>query len=234
MSSPSVAAIHSALPIAGFVWVVLLASLTTAVARKVGVPYTVALVLVGALVSGLGLLTEIHLTSDVILLVFLPPLLFEAGLQTDIKAFGRTLPIVLTLAVPNLARAPFTHSCHFPGKPGWSRRKLITARCHTQSFWAAVCSAASSRFSRLVQTCSDHSSALRCVLEFVPTVLSWLGALGRAMQVRPAVDSDVGAIVELSRRVQDRLTASGSLQLTGDNVWRHPGRFWSSIPPRMR
>ncbi len=29
-------------------------------------------------------------------------------------------------------------------------------------------------------------------------------------------------------------TASSSLQLTGDNVWTHPGRFWSSIPRRMR
>jgi len=56
-----------------------------------------------------------------------------------------------------------------------------------------------------------RATSVRCVLEFVPTVLSWLGALGRAMQVRPAVESDVGAIVELSRRVQDRLTASGSL-----------------------
>jgi hypothetical protein len=54
------------------------------------------------------------------------------------------------------------------------------------------------------------------------------------MQVRPSVKPDVGAVVELSRRAQDRLTASGSLQLTGDNVWTHPGRFWSSIPRRMR
>ncbi len=102
MFSALVAVIHSALPISGFVWLVLLASVTTAVARKFGVPYTVALVLVGVLVSGLGLLTEIHLTSDIILLVFLPPLLFEAGLQTDIKAFGRTLPLVVALAVPGV------------------------------------------------------------------------------------------------------------------------------------
>ena len=54
------------------------------------------------------------------------------------------------------------------------------------------------------------------------------------MQVRPAVESDVGAIVEISRRVHERLTASGSLQLTGEITWTHPGQFWSSIPRQMR
>jgi monovalent cation:H+ antiporter, CPA1 family len=54
------------------------------------------------LVSALGFLPDIHPTSDVILLVLLPPLLFEAALQTDIRAFERTLPLVVVLAVPGV------------------------------------------------------------------------------------------------------------------------------------
>ena len=82
-------------------------------------------------------------------------------------------------------------------------------------------------FERAV-TVSRSSSSKRS--ELVHCSAPWR----RAVQVRPSVTSDAGAIVGLSRRVQDRLTASGSLQLTGDNVWTHPGRFWSSIPRRMR
>jgi CPA1 family monovalent cation:H+ antiporter len=102
MGFVAITSLHTSLPVAGFVWLVLLAALTTVIARRVRVPYTVALVLVGLLVSALGLLSDVQPTADVILVVFLPPLLFEAALQTDIRAFGRTLPVVLLLAVPGV------------------------------------------------------------------------------------------------------------------------------------
>src|SRR5947209_1130939 len=52
----TMAAVHSTLPVAEFVWLLLLASITTIVARWIPVPHTVALVLVGLLVSAAGLL----------------------------------------------------------------------------------------------------------------------------------------------------------------------------------
>lgn len=89
-------------PIAGFLWLVLLASITAAAARRLHVPYTVALVLVGVLVSATGLLHELRPSGETILLLFLPPLLFEAALHFDLTALGRALPEILTLAIPGV------------------------------------------------------------------------------------------------------------------------------------
>ena len=92
------AAVHSSLPIAEFVWLLLLASITTVVVRWVPVPRTVALVLVGLVVSAAGLLSGVHPTAAVIVLVFLPPLLFQAALEVYVHALGRALPEVVALA----------------------------------------------------------------------------------------------------------------------------------------
>lgn len=89
-------------PIAGFLWLVLLASITAAAARRLHVPYTVALVLVGVLVSATGLLHDLRPSGETILLLFLPPLLFEAALHFDLTALGRALPEILTLAIPGV------------------------------------------------------------------------------------------------------------------------------------
>jgi hypothetical protein len=77
------ASLHSTLPVAEFVWLLLLASVTTVAVSWIPIPHTVALVLVGLVVSGAGLLSGVHPTGDVILLVFLPPLLFQAALEVD-------------------------------------------------------------------------------------------------------------------------------------------------------
>lgn len=101
-SGAALAAVHSSLPVAEFVWLLLLASITMVVVRWVPVPHTVALVLVGLMVSGAGMLSGVHATSDVILLVFLPPLLFQAALEVNVHALGRALPEVIALAVPGV------------------------------------------------------------------------------------------------------------------------------------
>lgn len=93
---------HLAFPIAGFIWLLLLASITSAVARRFRVPDTVALVMVGALVSALGLLHDVRPNGDIILLIFLPPLLFEAALDFHVEALGRALPEIAALAIPGV------------------------------------------------------------------------------------------------------------------------------------
>lgn len=94
--------IHTIIPVTSFVWVLVLASLTTAAARYLNLPYIVLLVVLGVVVGSFGWLQAVRPTSEVILLVFLPPLLFEAGLEIDMAALGRTLPIVVWLAVPGV------------------------------------------------------------------------------------------------------------------------------------
>jgi CPA1 family monovalent cation:H+ antiporter len=70
---------------------------------KVGrVPYTIALLLAGLAASVLGVELGIELSHDVILLVLLPPLLFEGAATTDLERFRRNLAPILALAVPGL------------------------------------------------------------------------------------------------------------------------------------
>ena len=66
------------------VGVMLVASLVGIAVSRLRLPYTVALVIVGLTLSLFGVFTEIDLTSDLILLVFLPPLLFEGAINMDL------------------------------------------------------------------------------------------------------------------------------------------------------
>jgi CPA1 family monovalent cation:H+ antiporter len=70
-------------------------------------PYTVALLLAGLgvsvvrAVSGIPVF-DIQLSHDLILLVLLPPLLFEGAATTDLESFRNNLLLIVTLAVPGL------------------------------------------------------------------------------------------------------------------------------------
>ena len=66
---------------------------------KVGrFPYTIALLLAGVAASVVGVQVEIRLSHDLILLVLLPPLLFEGAATTDLERLRRNLVPVLALA----------------------------------------------------------------------------------------------------------------------------------------
>ncbi|WP_435077546.1 cation:proton antiporter [Halococcus sp. AFM35] len=75
---------------------------------KVGrFPYTIALLLAGFGISAIQALFgirlfDIRLSHDLILLVLLPPLLFEGAATTDLESFRNNLVPILTLAVPGL------------------------------------------------------------------------------------------------------------------------------------
>ncbi|WP_227353875.1 Na+/H+ antiporter [Haladaptatus salinisoli] len=70
---------------------------------KVGrFPYTIALLLAGLAVSVLHIHIDIQLSHDLILLVLLPPLLFEGAATTDLERFRENIVPILALAVPGL------------------------------------------------------------------------------------------------------------------------------------
>jgi CPA1 family monovalent cation:H+ antiporter len=71
-------------------------------ARRVNIPYTLALVVTGLFLGSLDLIPEVVLTPDLILLVFLPPLLFEASFNLDAERLWRDLPAITLLAVPGV------------------------------------------------------------------------------------------------------------------------------------
>lgn len=79
----------------------LIATLVAIAVRRLRVPYTVALVVVGlALTFNTNL--QINLTPEIILALFVPPLVFEAAFHLDVRRLRATLPAVLFLAVPGV------------------------------------------------------------------------------------------------------------------------------------
>jgi len=72
------------------------------VARRLRFPYTLALVLAGLVLGEVHIFHNVALNPDLVLLLFLPALLFEGAWNTDVQALRADwLPIFL-LAVPGL------------------------------------------------------------------------------------------------------------------------------------
>jgi len=85
--------------------VVLLFCVATATAvavRRLRVPYTVALVIVGLIMGSFDLVTPPRLTRELLFTFFLPGLLFEAAFHLDLTAFSRIWRSAVALAVPGV------------------------------------------------------------------------------------------------------------------------------------
>jgi CPA1 family monovalent cation:H+ antiporter len=76
----------------------LLSAIVAIVARQVRIPYTVALVLTG-LVVGIGDFLEVSLNRDLIILVFLPPLLFDGVINMNWAALVHWSRTIALLAI---------------------------------------------------------------------------------------------------------------------------------------
>ncbi len=85
-----------------------IATIVAVLAKSFRIPYTVCLVVVGLIISllknldleFLQLLHEAELSKDLILLIFLPPLLFEGTINMDLEILRRnTAPVVLFATV---------------------------------------------------------------------------------------------------------------------------------------
>jgi len=72
------------------------------VAKAGRFPYTIALLLAGFAASVAGVSVQIELSHDLILLVLLPPLLFEGAATTDLERLRRNITPILTLAIVGL------------------------------------------------------------------------------------------------------------------------------------
>jgi len=76
----------------------LVAALVAIAVSRLRLPYTVALTLVGLFLGFGGVFTELRLTPALILLAFLPPLLFEGAINMDLDDLRRRAGQVGTLA----------------------------------------------------------------------------------------------------------------------------------------
>lgn len=79
----------------------LIASLVAIAVRRLHIPYTVALVVVGLLLTTLSPV-KFELTPELILALFVPPLVFEAAFHLNLTELRRNSTLILVLAVPGV------------------------------------------------------------------------------------------------------------------------------------
>ena len=79
----------------------LIVSLVAIAVRRLRIPYTVALVIVGLLITIQSPL-HVELTPELILALFVPPLVFEAAFHLNYAELQSSLPAILMLAIPGV------------------------------------------------------------------------------------------------------------------------------------
>ena len=79
----------------------LIVSIVAIAVRRLRIPYTVALVIVGLLIT-FQTTFKFELTPELILALFVPPLVFEAAFHLNLIELRRNLPVILLMAVPGV------------------------------------------------------------------------------------------------------------------------------------
>lgn len=82
-----------------FVLLLTIAALVAILIRRIRLPFTVALVIAGLILSFFPNFLNLNVSSDLILAVLVPPLVFEATLTIKWRDLRGNLPLVLLLAV---------------------------------------------------------------------------------------------------------------------------------------
>ncbi len=86
-----------------FISLLAFATVVGVCAKFVKVPYTIALVLAGLAVAILGAAPDgMVITQELILVLLLPPLLFQAGLHLDLELLQKKAVSVAILAIPGV------------------------------------------------------------------------------------------------------------------------------------
>jgi CPA1 family monovalent cation:H+ antiporter len=90
--------------VASFVALLGFAATVGILTKFVRIPYTIALVVAGLIVAQLGedLARQVKITEELVLVLFLPPLLFQAGLHIDLEHLQRKAVPVAILAIPGV------------------------------------------------------------------------------------------------------------------------------------
>ncbi len=77
------------------------------ITRRLRIPYTVGLVLVGLGLTFLGPIPVLDVTPELILALLVPPLIFEAAFHLNFAELRRELKLVLLLAIPGVILTTF-------------------------------------------------------------------------------------------------------------------------------
>jgi CPA1 family monovalent cation:H+ antiporter len=112
-----------------FIALLLVASGVAMATKWVRVPYTLALIIVGLVISPMHFLPIVHVSPELILLIFLPALLFEAAWNLKLDHLRENWLPILTLAVVGVAVSVGVVGAvlHFGIGLGWSSALLFGA-----------------------------------------------------------------------------------------------------------
>lgn len=112
-----------------FIILLLIASAVAMITKWVPVPYTLALVMVGLVTGQLNFLPQVHISPDLILLIFLPALLFEASWNLDLRSLRQNLAAILWLSVAGvgLCVGMIALILHYAAGLNWSTSLLFGA-----------------------------------------------------------------------------------------------------------
>ena len=84
----------------------LVVSIVAMVVQKMRIPYTVALVVVGLVIT-IGQKTQLSLDPTMILALFVPPLIFEAAFHIQFRDLRENLTPIMALAIPGVLLSTF-------------------------------------------------------------------------------------------------------------------------------
>lgn len=106
---------HDTLHVELLVVLLTVTAVVAMVVKWVKLPYSISLVIAGLLIGIFHLLPHVEMTPDLILLVFLPALLFEASWNIDLKELKQNWLAIVVLAVPGvlISMAAIAYFMHF-------------------------------------------------------------------------------------------------------------------------
>ncbi|MFH1811005.1 MAG: sodium:proton antiporter [Pseudomonadota bacterium] len=84
---------------------ILVATVVAMATRRLRLPYTIALVVVGIGMHEVGAVPPLHLTQELLMTVLLPALLFEAAIHVQARELRQVSTAVVTLAIPGVLLA---------------------------------------------------------------------------------------------------------------------------------
>jgi len=101
-------------------FLLLVAALVAMIARRIRIPYTVILVVAGIALSFSPFTPEIELSKELIFMVLLPPLIFEATLFIRWKELIHNLPVILVFATIGVILSALLTSAGMVYLAGWT------------------------------------------------------------------------------------------------------------------
>ena len=105
--------------LSGFALLLLLSTIVALITRRLRVPYSVGLVVAGGVLWFGHAPSLIMLSRDLLFLVLLPPLIFDAAFYIRWEDLRKDLPVVLTLATAGVVLAAFVVAAGMHWLAGW-------------------------------------------------------------------------------------------------------------------